>query len=226
MRKSGTTVSTDSKLRRGVQKFIPSVRRHVRADGYYRRGTAWGRAGLALLGAIAVGGVIGFGAVLATQVLGGLLPIIAMVVSLLCAAISWVILLRSPLTAKGSELRDYLQGVKLYLTVAGEERLRVLQSPEGAEKTPSDSLNDGQIVEIYEKLLPLAVLWGVEKEWAKVLGTSYEQIGSEPHWYGGAGSFNAGYFAASVGSFAAVSASSYSGSTSSTSSSSNGGSHA
>jgi hypothetical protein len=169
---------TDSKLRRGVQKFIPSVRRHVRADGYYRRGTAWGRAGLALLGAIAVGGVIGFGAVLATQVLGGLLPIIAMVVSLLCAAISWVILLRSPLTAKGSELRDYLQGVKLYLTVAEEERLRVLQSPEGAEKTPSDSLNDGQIVEIYEKLLPLAVLWGVEKEWAKVLGTSSEQIGS------------------------------------------------
>jgi uncharacterized membrane protein YgcG len=214
----------DQKLGRGVQKFISSARSRVRGDGYYKRGNAWGSAGLALLiGAAAVGAIV-FGLMLASQSRGGLVPVIPMGVSLLCVGASWVLLFRSPLTAKGAELRDYLLGVKLYLTVAEEERLRVLQSPEGAEKSPSDSLSSGQIVEIYEKLLPLAVLWGVEDEWAKVLGTSYENVGTQPAWYGGASGFNAGYFAASVGSFAAVSASSYSGSASSTSSSSSGGS--
>ena len=116
------------------------------------------------------------------------------------------------------------KGIELYLTVAEEERFRMLQSPEGALKTQVASPEGGEIVKIYEKLLPFAVLWGVEDEWAKVLGTYYENLQTQPQWYGGATAFNAGYFAASVGSFAAASAASYSGSAASTSSSSSGGS--
>jgi uncharacterized membrane protein len=91
-------------------------------------------------------------------------------------------------------------------------------------KTQISAPDGGQVVKINEKLLPFAVLWGVEDEWAKVLGTYYEQTQTQPNWYGGATGFNAAYFAASVGSFASTTAASYSGSTASTSSSSSGGS--
>lgn len=192
--------------------------------GYLKRGTT-GRS-LLLAAVVFLAGVatIVFGAMLASSSRGGWVPLVAVVLGVACVALSWAVLFRTPLTMSGAELRDYLKGVKLYLTVAEEERFRMLQSPEGALKTQVTSPEGGEIVKIYEKLLPFAVLWGVEDEWAKVLGTYYENLQTQPQWYGGATAFNAGYFAASVGSFAAASAASYSGSAASTSSSSSGGS--
>lgn len=216
--------TTDTTLATGVQTFMKKVRATAEKDGYYKKGTSGRSLLLAVIVFVAGLATIIFGAMLASQSLGGSVPFIPVALGVACIGLSWLILFRTPLTSSGAELRDYLKGVELYLTVAEEDRFRMLQSPEGALKTQVSSPDGGQIVKIYEKLLPFAVLWGVEDEWAKVLGTYYENLQTQPQWYGGTTAFNAGYFAASVGSFAAASAAGYSGSVASTSSSSSGGS--
>lgn len=128
-----------------------------------------------------------------------------------------------PLTDKGLALRRYLEGLKVYIGVAEEERLRMLQSPEGAEKSGGvSSENSGQIVRLYEKVLPYAVLFGQEKEWNKQLGAYYEQIGAQPDWYTGNTAFNAAIFATAMNDFSAAT-NSYGASTSSSGSGSSGG---
>ena len=74
---------------------------------------------------------------------------------------------------KGSEALEHLQGIRLYLTVAEEDRIRMLQSPTGAERTRVDPSDPAAIVKLYEKLLPFAIIWGVEDQWSKVLGERY-----------------------------------------------------
>ena len=84
------------------------------------------------------------------------------------------------LTPKGAELRDYLIGMRDYLELAEEDRLRVLQSPDGAERI--DTSDRGLVVKLHEKLLPYAVLWDVERDWAKELEVEYAGTASSPTW--------------------------------------------
>ena len=49
---------------------------------------------------------------------------------------AFVLVGRRPLAASGVELRDYLAGLKMYISLAEVDRLRVLQSPDGAERAP------------------------------------------------------------------------------------------
>ena len=102
------------------------------------------------------------------------------------------------LTDKGLRLRRYLKGLKMYIGVAEAERLNILQSPEGAEKVVVD-VNDGkQLVKLYERVLPYAVLFGQEKNWSKQMGKYYEQVGEAPDWYVGQGAFNAVAFSSGL----------------------------
>ena len=102
------------------------------------------------------------------------------------------------LTDKGLNLRRYLEGLKMYIGVAEAERLNILQSPEGAEKVVVD-VNDGkQLVKLYERVLPYAVLFGQEKNWSKQMGKYYEQVGEAPDWYVGQGMFNAVAFSSGL----------------------------
>ncbi len=102
------------------------------------------------------------------------------------------------LTDKGLSLRRYLKGLKMYISVAEAERLNILQSPEGAEKVVVD-VNDGkQLVKLYERVLPYAVLFGQEKNWSKQMGKYYEQVGEAPDWYVGQGVFNAVAFSSGL----------------------------
>ena len=102
------------------------------------------------------------------------------------------------LTDKGLSLRRYLKGLKMYIGVAEVERLNILQSPEGAEKVVVD-VNDGkQLVKLYERVLPYAVLFGQEKNWSKQMGKYYEQVGEAPDWYVGQGTFNAVAFSSGL----------------------------
>lgn len=129
-----------------------------------------------------------------------------------------------PLTDKGLALRRYLDGLKLYIGVAEEERLKMLQSPEGAEKigTSIDG-TPAEVVKLYEKVLPYAVLFGQEKEWGKQLGDYYEQAGTQPGWYGGsdASVFNAVVLSSALSNF--TSAAAYTSASSSSSGGSSGG---
>lgn len=157
---------------------------------------------------------------LATEVAGGW-PALFLIVGLL-AAIATIVLAVDvrPLTAAGAELRDYLKGVTVYIGLAEADRLRVLQSPTGALRTRADN---GEVLKLYERLLPYAVLTGQEKEWSTVLGEYYTSAGEQPGWYAGTAPFNAVYFAGAVSGFSTATTASWSGTASSSSSSGGGG---
>lgn len=127
-----------------------------------------------------------------------------------------------PFTDKGLDLYRYLEGLKMYIGVAEVDRLKMLQSPEGAEKVGSLDPNDpSQMVKLYERVLPYAILFGQETEWNKQLGKHYESLGTQPDWYGGNGVFTAAVFASAMNSFATTS--SYTAASSSSSGGSSGG---
>ena len=111
------------------------------------------------------------------------------------------------LTDEGLALRRYLAGLKMYIGVAETERLQMLQSPEGAEKVQVNASNEKQLVKLYERVLPYAVLFGQEKKWSAQLGQYYEQVGEQPDWYSGQGAFNAAAFAAGMNSLSSVASS-------------------
>ena len=102
------------------------------------------------------------------------------------------------LTDDGLSLRRYLEGLKMYIGVAEAERLNILQSPEGAEKIVVDVNDRKQLVKLYERVLPYAVLFGQEKNWSKQMGKYYEQVGEAPDWYVGQGVFNAVAFSSGL----------------------------
>jgi uncharacterized membrane protein len=56
-------------------------------------------------------------------------------------------------------------------------------------------------VHLYEELLPYAVIWGVEKDWAEVLELRVREAGTSLAWYGGGTSFSSVHF---VTTFAAL----------------------
>lgn len=101
-------------------------------------------------------------------------------------------------TAKGAAMKDYLLGLKMYIKLAEAERLKVLQSPHG-ELTEKVDVNDKtQLIKLYEKLLPYAMLFGLEKDWAREMAPLYQQ---PPDWYYGSTTFNAVWFASSLNAF-------------------------
>lgn len=84
-------------------------------------------------------------------------------------------------TRLGAETREYLEGTREFIRVVEAERFKMLQSYSGAERFADGSVN---VVHIYEKLLPYAMLFGLEKEWGKELQVKYEEQGIiSPVWY-------------------------------------------
>lgn len=130
-----------------------------------------------------------------------------------------------PLTVEGLTLRRYLLGLKQYISVAEVDRLRMLQSPEGANKVgvAVNGNDQAQLVKLYERVLPYAVLFNLEKGWNTQLGRYYESAAQQPDWFQGVNTFDAAVFGAAMASFSNSAASSYSTSTSSSSGGSSGG---
>lgn len=149
--------------------------------------------------------------------------IVALGLTLICGITLAIGAPRRPLTDKGVELRDYLKGLKMYIVVAEADRLKVLQSPQGAEKTPIDISDKAKIVRLYERVLPYAILFNQEKGWAKQLTFYYENSHMEPDWYRGMSAFNAAVFVSSISNFSASAVNTFSMPTSSSSSGLGGG---
>jgi uncharacterized membrane protein YgcG len=127
-----------------------------------------------------------------------------------------------PVTDTGLATYQYLEGLKLYIKTAETDRIRYLQSPEGAEKIGNVNVNDpAELVKLYEKVLPYAVLFGLEKDWNKQLGKYYENSNTQPYWYSGNAPFNAAVFSSGISNFATNTA--YANAGSSTSGGSGGG---
>ena len=122
------------------------------------------------------------------------------------------------LTDDGLALTRYLKGLKMYIGVAEAERLKMLQSPEGAAKIASvaKGTDQAQLIKLYERVLPYAVLFNQEKEWNKQLGSYYETSGIQPDWYvGRTGAFNAAAFSSGMSGLSSASNSASSASSSS-----------
>ena len=106
-------------------------------------------------------------------------------------------------TEKGMASYEYILGLRLYLQIAEKDRLEFHNAP---EKKP----------EIFEKLLPYAMVLGVEKAWAKEFAGVYIQ---QPSWYHGAslsdGAFNALVMTNMLGDFRSYSNHTLTGSSSS-----------
>ncbi|MGN8551319.1 UNVERIFIED_CONTAM: DUF2207 domain-containing protein [Microbacterium sp. SLM126] len=84
------------------------------------------------------------------------------------------------LTVAGGRHRTYLDGIRDYLRLAEEDRLRAAQSPRSADLVSSGARSYGdapnapgaEVVNLYERLLPYAVLFGLEREWVEVIRTA------------------------------------------------------
>ena len=73
-------------------------------------------------------------------------------------------------TRAAEPLVDHLWGIHDYVKLAERDRFAMLQSPEGAQRNAFD------VLLLNEKLLPFAVLFGLEKEWAAQLGVEVREV--------------------------------------------------
>jgi hypothetical protein len=92
------------------------------------------------------------------------------------------------LSARGRETNDYLLGMRDYMELAEEDRIRMLQSPEGAERVDVD--DEAQLVKLYERLLPFAVIFGIEREWAEELTVKAVAANVPVTWWAGSSDFS------------------------------------
>jgi hypothetical protein len=92
------------------------------------------------------------------------------------------------LSARGRETNDYLLGMRDYMQLAEEDRIQMLQSPDGAERVDVD--DQAQLVKLYERLLPYAVIFGIEREWAEELTVKAAAAQVPVTWWAGSGDFS------------------------------------
>lgn len=214
--------SSDTALGKRLLAVRQRVTSGVVASGLRRSPDVGVRIVLAIGAAVAAFASLMLGIFALDASMGGGWPALCFLVAILAALgtaalVVWV----RPLTERGRELRDHLEGLRLYIRLAEADRIRVLQSPSGALRVDVNDL--GQVLKLNERLLPYAVLFGFERDWSRELAALYERLGVEPDWYSGSHGFNVAYFSAGVASFSSSSNSSWSGSSASSSSSGSGG---
>lgn len=120
---------------------------------------------------------------------------INMIMLLACIPIYAIFAYLMPrVTREGALMKERLLGLKDYLQIAEKRRLEFHNAP---EKTP----------ELFEKLLPAALLLGVSDIWAKEFA---DITMAEPEWYrsGNASSFSVASLATDLGGFNTAAASS------------------
>lgn len=218
-------VSSSTALQKRAAKLLGKKEYSPVAKGWrHNRGARAGLLPFLVALVAAIGGVI-VAVIMLEDSRGGPLPIIILVLGIVTFAGVIALCAKVPVTASGAELRDHLAGLELYIRMAEADRIRVLQSPEGAERrdaprpvTRDGSIDRVQALRLTERLLPYAVIFGQEKQWAGVLGALYD--GEQPSWYAGTSpGFDAAVFAAGISSMSSSVTSDFSSSISSSSSS-------
>lgn len=118
--------------------------------------------------------------------------------------------LMSRVTREGAVMRERILGLKEYLQIAEKDRINFHNAP---EKRP----------ELFEALLPFAMVLGVEKAWAKEFEDVYT---TPPQWYSDATGrgFSVGAFSSDLSHFSAAAASTMASAPGSSSGSGGGGS--
>lgn len=130
-----------------------------------------------------------------------MLPVVFAAVSALCFAISVIAIgvgYSKIKSKEGNEALNYLEGLKMYISVAEKDRLAALQSLEGSERFAQEF--GGSKIKLFEKMLPWAALFGLEDTWAKVIELELSDSEYSPSWYSGAAGFKLGMLAGSISS--------------------------
>jgi len=204
----------DTRFSKVAQSILTAAEKELGTRGLRRTvpaGARWLPMLMAGAGAV-FSAAFGFAALNASVQPG--VPWAVMAISIVIAIVVIGMCSRKPLTALGAETRDHLRGLKEFIQWAEADRIRMLQSPAGAERVAVDVNDPRQKLDLYEKLLPYAVVFGQEKEWSAELAVLYTAVGAAgPYWYYGTGAFNAASFSSGIGSLssAATSSSSTSG---------------
>ncbi|WP_419817662.1 DUF2207 domain-containing protein [Glaciibacter flavus] len=213
----------DSAAVKRLSAFSTRVRKDAVVNGY-RRSLPVGLLVGVVLAAVATSALaLLFAFVALDRAVGGFWPGVFVAVGLVAGVLSIIAIARWPLAARGVELRDHLRGLDLYIGLAEADRIRYLQSPQGALRTPVAADDPAQVLELNERLLPWAVLFKQEKKWLAELGRAYEQQGGAPTWYYGTSVFNAAAFASGVSGVTASTTSTFSASSGGSGGASSGG---
>lgn len=173
-----------------------SVEQNLVATGYYKAPPSKQRSkyisiglGLIFIGFFLMAFVIGFG--------------------IIASGIMFVIFgtIMPARTLKGVEANEYLLGLKEYVGLAEQDRLKFHQSANNAERKRVALDDARQKIHLYESLLPYAMLFGMEKSWSSQFASLYT---APPTWYQGNAAFNAIYFTNTLGSFSSATNASFS----------------
>ncbi len=120
-------------------------------------------------------GLIGFGWVQIAMGLRGLvwpfLGLGVLAVLLMVAAVHYYPTL-GRLTGEGRALRDHLAGLHRFVTMAEADRIAWMQNAIDAPRRADGTA--GSLVDLYEPLLPYAIIFGVENTWRQALGDLYD----------------------------------------------------
>ncbi|NYF16987.1 putative membrane protein YgcG [Microbacterium sp. AK009] len=196
----------DTHFSRTAQKILAAGRKELKTRGLYRtvpaRVRAWPIAVAILIGVM----IVLFGAFALAGSVDPLLPILVIVLGAGLTIVTVAVLSTRPLSAAGAEVRDHLQGLKIFIEWAEADRIRMLQTPTGAERRPIHTDDPREMLHLYERLLPYAVVFGQEKQWAEHLAIYYGD--DTPGWYIGTTGFNAAAFSAGISSLSATAAAS------------------
>lgn len=209
-----TLTNSDTTVGSKVAALVAKLGSDARSRGWRTLVPARHSVGLPLLALLAVVAVFVTGILVSEEGRGGALPGVLIPVAIGLFIVIGVCLWRFPLTAEGAELRDHIRGLEEYIELAEADRMRVLQSPQGALRDPVDVQNRDEALRLTERILPWAVLLGHEKEWSELLGRFYDEE-HQPSWYSGRSAFSAAAFSSGISTVASRVSSSYSGSSSS-----------
>lgn len=106
---------------------------------------------------------------------------IALIICIITVITSIVLMAKMPRrTRTGQQTHQDLQGLKLYIKTADKDRITALQS--SGAPLAANAHEPTRTVELFEKLLPYAIIFGLEKTWAKQFESIYD---TPPDWYAG-----------------------------------------
>ncbi|WP_043675423.1 DUF2207 domain-containing protein [Clavibacter michiganensis] len=205
---------TDAKAATRIQRLMADVRKRTVTDGL-RKPLPVGPIVLLLVAAsLGMAAAIAFAVLSLVNAYGGPIVIAFLVAGVLALAVTILAVVKHPLTERGVALRDDLAGLREFIRLAEADRIRMLQSPEGAERRDLP-LDDRDALRLTEELLPYAAMYGQEREWGDELGRRYEHQRSRPGWYAGQTPFAPAMFASSISSVSSSMHGTYSGSSTS-----------
>lgn len=184
----GEIVGLDSlknKFYKTIRSLGSSLPKQLTQDGYFPSNPKY--AGAFMYGAA-------FGLFILAVTMAALLKwtSVGLVISALILLIFAILMPKR--TAQGVQAKEAIEGLKMYMQTAEADRIKMLQSPDAPYAKKSTSPK--KTVELFEKLLPFAIVLGVENQWAKQFESIYK---TPPDWYSGNWTtFNAVYFTSSL----------------------------